>query len=203
LRSTFLCGILTEVGKHNFSIKTMPKFVQKTLMEQLPRTEKGLSGPNSLYEEFRQLLYDIVKKQRPMTVRQVFYRAVVKGYVEKVEEPGGYKLVQPDLAKMRRETAKLGMEFHIIAVTPQQIEEMNLPTRPTKTSDKRAKKFGSDESVELDAIEPNVLRQMVDETLQGCFPPGAIESLKQQQREAREEIRRRLQELLRDDGSRA
>jgi len=35
-------------------------------------------------------------------------------------------------------------------VTHEQIEQWNLPTRPTKQSDTRAKKFGSATSVELD-----------------------------------------------------
>ena len=47
--------------------------------------------------------------------------------------------------------------FERIAVTPEQIEDWNLPTRPTKATDSRAKGFG-DISVELDAIEPDVLR---------------------------------------------
>ena len=45
-----------------------------------------------------------------------------------------------------------------MAVTEEQIADWDLPTRPTKTSDTRSKGFG-DISVELDAIEPNRLRQ--------------------------------------------
>ena len=45
--------------------------------------------------------------------------------------------------------------FERIAVTPEQIEEWSLPTRPTKASDSRAKTFGSAISVELDAIAPD------------------------------------------------
>src|SRR5262245_21047240 len=44
-----------------------------------------------------------------------------------------------------------------IAVTEEQIDDWNLPTRPTKKSDTRSKSFGSTISVELDAIDPNVL----------------------------------------------
>jgi hypothetical protein len=49
----------------------------------------------------RQALYDIVAAQKPMTVRQVFYQATVRGIVEK--EEAGYSKVQVDLANMRRE----------------------------------------------------------------------------------------------------
>lgn len=48
----------------------------------------------------REELYQIVKAMRPMTVRQVFYRASVRGLVEKTE--GGYAKVQTDLVLMRR-----------------------------------------------------------------------------------------------------
>ena len=48
----------------------------------------------------RQELYAIVDAMRPMTVRQVFYQATVKGIVEKTE--AGYAKVQTDLVVMRK-----------------------------------------------------------------------------------------------------
>jgi hypothetical protein len=45
-------------------------------------------------------LYFIVKKMKPMTVRQVFYQATVLGIMEKSE--AGYDKIQDDLTKMRR-----------------------------------------------------------------------------------------------------
>jgi hypothetical protein len=51
----------------------------------------------------RQELYDIVSAMRPMTVRQVFYQATVRGAVEKTE--AGYSKVQRALAQMRKEGA--------------------------------------------------------------------------------------------------
>lgn len=47
--------------------------------------------------------------------------------------------------------------FERVAVTQAQIAEYNLPTRPTKKSDSRARNFKG-ESVEVDAIEPDQLR---------------------------------------------
>ena len=41
-----------------------------------------------------------MSEMKPMTVRQVFYQATVRGLVEKTE--GGYAKVQTDLAIMRR-----------------------------------------------------------------------------------------------------
>jgi hypothetical protein len=48
----------------------------------------------------REALCEIVAGMRPMTVRQVFYQASVRGLVEKTE--AGYDKVQADLALMRR-----------------------------------------------------------------------------------------------------
>src|SRR5262245_30436181 len=51
-------------------------------------------------EERRAALFGIVEQMRPMTVRQVFYQATVRGLVEKAES--GYAKVQTDLTLMRR-----------------------------------------------------------------------------------------------------
>ena len=51
-------------------------------------------------EERRAALYAIVAQQKPMTVRQVFYQATVRGIVEKAET--GYTKVQTDLVKIRQ-----------------------------------------------------------------------------------------------------
>lgn len=297
------------------------------MQEYLPRSGQQFRWRHH-YDIFRDILREIVEEQKPMTVRQVFYRAVVKGYVEKTEK--GYGYIQRDLAQMRRDgrmpfawiidssrnargsqghnldleewlaeqtadlpntvaswwsrdlladhefsiqvwlekealsevihgicqrwgvplypargyasltfiqdaaqdleskdrpakifhlgdydpsgqdaiknvqydlrgmakkTAKNGLEFKIVAVTPQQIREMNLPTRPTKKSDTRSGGFG-DESVELDAIEPDVLRTLVNDTLTGCFPPGAREENARRQEQEREQIRARIREMI-------
>jgi hypothetical protein len=54
--------------------------------------------------------------------------------------------------------------FERIAVTPMQIALYDLPTRPTKTSDSRSAKFAG-ESVEVDAIRPTILRQIVRDAI--------------------------------------
>jgi hypothetical protein len=50
--------------------------------------------------------------------------------------------------------------FERIAVTPEQIDQLDLPTRPTKGTDSRAAKFVG-ESVEVDAIPASTLRYIV------------------------------------------
>ena len=51
-------------------------------------------------EARREALLAIIEVGRPMTVRQVFYQATVRGFVEKAET--GYSKVQADLTVMRR-----------------------------------------------------------------------------------------------------
>ena len=77
--------------------------------------------------------------------------------------------------------------FERIAVTPDQISEWDLPTRPTKMSDTRAKGFGA-ESVELDAIEPNQLRALVQDAIEQHLPPREYEILKAAEASEREII---------------
>jgi hypothetical protein len=259
-------------------------------------------------EERRSALRDIVADMQPMTVRQVFYQATVKGIVEKTE--AGYTKVQTDLVLMRKSgklpyewladnprwqrkprsfdgikealesTAKFyrknlwatadcyvevwlekdalagvvypvtsmydvplmvargyaslsflhtaatyiddldiptyiyhfgdfdpsgvdagekieqtlwelapdaDIHFSRISVEPWQIEEWNLPTRPTKTSDTRSKNFG-DISVELDAIDPDRLRSLVTTAIENHLPNQQLAILKAAEQSEREII---------------
>lgn len=54
--------------------------------------------------------------------------------------------------------------FERLAVTPEQIDNLRLPTRPTKRSDSRARNFEGG-SVEVDAIPPRILRQLVEDAI--------------------------------------
>jgi hypothetical protein len=260
---------------------------------------KRLRATKAEVEHRRDHLLDIIARMKPMTVRQVFYQATVRGLVEKSE--GGYTKVQTDLVQMRRagrlpyswladntrwqrkpatfnsvqkaleETARfyrkalwsdidayvevwlekdalagviypitslydvplmvargyaslsflhtaaeyinelqvpayiyhLGdhdpsgvnagekiketliemasdaeIYFERLAVTPQQIITWKLPTRPTKETDTRTKKFTSAASVELDAIEPDLLRGVVQRAIERHLPPEQFSILK-------------------------
>jgi hypothetical protein len=56
------------------------------------------------------------------------------------------------------------IHFERVAVNPWQIGAWNLPTRPTKQSDSRARNFKGD-SVEVDAIEPGMLLKLVEDCI--------------------------------------
>jgi hypothetical protein len=73
-----------------------------------------------------------------------------------------------------------------------------LPTRPTKTSDTRAKGFGAI-SVELDAIEPNRLREIVQRATERHLPPRQFKVLKAAEESERTLIRRLVASVTSDE----
>jgi hypothetical protein len=77
--------------------------------------------------------------------------------------------------------------FERIAVNRDQIAAWNLPTRPTKSSDSRSRRFGNI-SVELDAINPDRLRALVQGTIERHLPPRQFEVLKAAEASEREII---------------
>jgi hypothetical protein len=80
-------------------------------------------------------------------------------------DPSGVDAVRDIEAKLRRYAPGAEIHFKRPAVTRAKVEEWNLPTRPTKQTDTRAKKFGSATSVELDEIPARKLRKIV----RGCI----------------------------------
>lgn len=65
------------------------------------------------------------------------------------------------------------LHFERLAVTEQQIQEWQLPTRPTKRTDTRAAGFRG-ESVEVDAIPAALLRALVDDAITQHIDPEAL-----------------------------
>jgi hypothetical protein len=81
------------------------------------------------------------------------------------------------------------IHFERLGITCRQIAMLGLPTRPTKKSDSRHKGFG-DISVELDAMEPEALRQLVCDAIEHHLPPAQFEILKAAEQSEREIISR-------------
>lgn len=88
-------------------------------------------------------------------------------------DPSGLD-IQRDLERKVREMAP-DADVHFIraAVLPNQIESWRLPHRPTKGSDSRAAGFPGD-SVDVDAIPPNRLRQLVEDCIQFHIDPDQL-----------------------------
>jgi hypothetical protein len=81
-------------------------------------------------------------------------------------DPSGVDAARDIEAKLRRYAPEAEIHFDRPAVTREQVERWNLPTRPTKQTDTRAKKFNSPTSVELDAIPARQLRELVREVIE-------------------------------------
>jgi hypothetical protein len=92
-------------------------------------------------------------------------------------DPSGVNAAEKIESTLREMAPYDDITFERIAVTPKQIAEWNLPTRPTKASDSRAKGFGP-VSVELDAIDPNRLRALVQAAIEKHMQPRQFEILK-------------------------
>jgi hypothetical protein len=80
-------------------------------------------------------------------------------------DPSGVDAARDIEAKLRRYAPDAEIHFERPAVTRSQVEEWDLPTRPTKQTDTRAKKFNGT-SVELDAIPADKLRDLVRECIE-------------------------------------
>jgi hypothetical protein len=75
-------------------------------------------------------------------------------------DPSGVDIPRAVNKGLRELAPDADIIFKRVAVLPEHIEEFNLLTRPTKKSDSRSKAFKG-ESVEVDAIPPDSLREMV------------------------------------------
>ncbi|WP_135230664.1 hypothetical protein [Deinococcus fonticola] len=76
------------------------------------------------------------------------------------------------------------IHFERVAVNEDQIRAWNLPTRPTKKTDSRAKTFVG-ESCELDAVPPALLRELARDCIERHIPPERLARLKRQEEEER------------------
>jgi hypothetical protein len=77
-----------------------------------------------------------------------------------------------------------------VALTEQHIAKFNLPTRPTKRDGNRHAHGFEGESVELDALPPHILRNMVREVIERHISPRMLETLRVAEKSEREIIRK-------------
>jgi hypothetical protein len=103
-------------------------------------------------------------------------------------DPSGVDISRSVEQRLREFAPKAEITFERVAVTPDQIESMGLPTRPTKTSDSRAKNFVGG-SVEVDAIEPSRLKKLAEDCITQHIDYDALERLKAVEAAERETLR--------------
>lgn len=88
-----------------------------------------------------------------------------------------------------RDDFKVDLQFIRIAVTEEQIQRLNLPTRPTKLTDTRAKKWTGGECVELDSIPPTEIRSLVESSIVQHIDQHEWNLLKQTEEMEKETLR--------------
>lgn len=89
-------------------------------------------------------------------------------------------------------------DFVRVGVRPDQISDYNLPTRPTKKTDTRSKNFKG-ESVELDAIKPEDLRELATAAIERHVDHHRLDVL----RTYEDEERRQMEEIAATLGGRS
>ena len=104
-------------------------------------------------------------------------------------DPSGASIIESTERKLKDFGAEF--EFKTVAVTPEQIDHYELPTRPTKVTDSRSKKWRGG-SVELDALPVDVLRSMCESVIE-----QHIDNRKLEQTRIAEESERETFGLLR------
>jgi hypothetical protein len=102
-------------------------------------------------------------------------------------DPSGQDAARDIEAKLRRYAPDAEIHFERVAVTREQAEVWNLPSRPTKMTDTRAKKFKGD-SVELDAIPAAKLRGLVKACIEKHIDTGQLKVLRIAEQSERETL---------------
>jgi hypothetical protein len=91
-------------------------------------------------------------------------------------DPSGLDIARSVEQGIRAFAPRADLHFERVAVTPEQITTLNLPTRPTKQSDSRARLFKGN-SVEVDAIEAGTLRELAHDCIARHVDETALEVL--------------------------
>ena len=103
-------------------------------------------------------------------------------------DPSGVDASRFVIETLREMAPETYIHFERVAVTREQVEEMDLPTRPTKKTDSRAKSFDGD-SVEVDAIKPGKLREMAEAVILQHIDTDLLERMREVEHAERETLR--------------
>lgn len=82
----------------------------------------------------------------------------------------------------------VAMCFFRLGITPRQIQQYDLPTKPRKASDRRA--LHVQETVEAEAMPAQILRDLLRERIESWLPQGALEITKIAEQSERDHIQR-------------
>ncbi|WP_405243806.1 hypothetical protein [Lentisalinibacter salinarum] len=106
-------------------------------------------------------------------------------------DPSGVHVYQSLAEDVRAFVEAFGgaVEFCRLAVTPEQIEELRLPSAPPKATDRRA---FEGRAVQAEAIDPATLASIVDEAIRSRLDQDAFRAALEYEQQCREAIRERF-----------
>jgi hypothetical protein len=108
-------------------------------------------------------------------------------------DPSGLGIADTVATELVRRSSPVEVRVERLAVDRRQIDHWNLPTRPTKTSDSRAGAFVREHgtgSVELDAIPPGALRDIVREAVERHLDPDRLRVMRLAEEQERDLLRK-------------
>lgn len=104
-------------------------------------------------------------------------------------DPSGLMIGEDVQSKLQRYAPGALISFERVAITPRQIQEFKLPTRPTKRDgNSHARNFHGD-SVELDALPVEILHDLVRTVIERHIDRRLLESTTQAEEAEREILR--------------
>ena len=96
-------------------------------------------------------------------------------------DPSGLGIAETVCTELQRRTHSTEVHVERLALNREQVEELSLPTRPTKKTDSRSRKFirehGTD-CVELDALSPETLRSLTRASIERHMEPEKLHGMK-------------------------
>ena len=119
-------------------------------------------------------------------------------------DPSGVQMLEATKETLETELDLYGVEFKRIALNPEHIKKYNLPADPTaaKVTDPRYKKYVEQYgrvAVELDALHPAMLKEMIRQSIEAEIDMNLFEEQQEQENEddeRLEEIRDKVYEAI-------
>lgn len=91
------------------------------------------------------------------------------------------------------------LSFHRIAITEDQIEQYDLPTKPRKAGDKRSQHVKA--TVEAEAMPAKTMRKLLRDTVESFLPEGALEAARVAEESEQSGLRALAARMASDEGT--
>jgi len=139
---------------------------------------KGYDSISFIEQFYRRAEQAIMKGQKPI----VLYFGDL--------DPSGVQMLEATIETVENEMDLYGVEFKRMALNPEHIEQFNLFNDPTaaKRSDPRYKKYVQkygNVAVELDALHPSQLKNIIRESIEAVFDMDLFEKQQEQEQKDR------------------